>query len=147
MRLLCNITTRTPEYESVGQLAVDFIDSQRKLAERAISEAMLLVQEAQPPPPNGGKASHSTRHIDLYEFFTMCELFYDTTPEVKVSLNTVCSILSSCRHRFSCVQDDVLYFEKLFLPAGSYELLPDDNLVTAGHSDGESMTTATATTK
>lgn len=25
-------------------------------------------------------------------------------------------------------QDDIIYFERLFMPAGSYELLPDDNL-------------------
>jgi hypothetical protein len=38
-------------------------------------------------------------------------------------------------------QDDILYFEKLFMPAGSYELLPDDNAGAASLSDGDSVTT------
>jgi hypothetical protein len=73
------------ECESVGQLAVDFTDAQRKLAERAIEEAMQDILEAQPPPQNGNAKPTKLRPIELAEFFSICEIFYDTTPEVKVS--------------------------------------------------------------
>ena len=68
----------------MGQIAVDFADAQRKLAERAIEEAMLQVLEAQPAPQSGPKPTQ-LKAIDLPEFFCACEMFYDTTPEVLVS--------------------------------------------------------------
>ena len=71
-----------PEYESVAQVAVDLTDSQRQLAERAILDGMQQVLDAQPPPQKGNKPT--LRSIDLHEFFTICETFYDTTPEIKV---------------------------------------------------------------
>lgn len=70
------------EYESVAQVAVDFTDSQRKLAEQAIEDAMQKILDDQPPPAKGNKPT--LRAIDLHEFFTICETFYDTTPEIKV---------------------------------------------------------------
>mmetsp|Transcript_14989 Transcript_14989/g.24813 ORF Transcript_14989/g.24813 Transcript_14989/m.24813 type:complete len:147 (+) Transcript_14989:110-550(+) len=94
-------------YESVGQLAVDFTEKQKKLAEKTIEEAMQEILDAMPASQNGQLKPTKFRAIDLPEFFAICELFYETTPEVK---------------------DDILYFERLFMPAGSYELLPDDNL-------------------
>lgn len=52
------------------------------LAERAIEDAMRQVLEDQPAPQKGSKPT--LRAIDLHEFFTICELFYETTPEIKV---------------------------------------------------------------
>jgi hypothetical protein len=39
-------------------------------------------------------------------------------------------------------QEDILYFETLFIPAVSYDLLPDDNMGAASISDGDSVVTA-----
>ena len=69
----------------MGQLAVDFTESQQKLAERSLDEAMQEILDAQPASQNGQVKATKFRSIQLAEFFAICELFYDTAPELRVS--------------------------------------------------------------
>jgi hypothetical protein len=82
---ICIHACISPEYESVGQLAVDFTEKQRLLAERAIEDAMKEVLDAQPASQNGQVKPTKFRTIDIAEFFAICEFFYESTPEIRVS--------------------------------------------------------------
>lgn len=88
-KLKTNIVTvsiLTTGYESVGQLAVDFTDSQRRLAEKAIEEGIQEMLDARPPAPEGMSSKPTrSRNIDLPEFFAICDVFYDIAPQIRVS--------------------------------------------------------------
>ena len=90
------------EYESAAQVAVDFVDSQRKLAEKTIEEAMQQILDAQPPPIDGQQKPSKVKAIDLDEFFTLCEVFYDICPEVKVLVHDILHRIRFCKAFFCC---------------------------------------------